>query len=403
MKMNAGSFRVLGTGAILSTLVVNGTGCGFVRRVASVFHRPAKQVSVSVNDPEKSAPVGPRWSDEPVSASKAASAKSVNVFGEIAGTPAAKFVDNSGGEFQQHTTLDEGEDGDVAVDPTGHWIAFSSTRHSEGGDIYVQRIDGTSVTQLTNDAARDAYPTFSPDGKWVAFASTRSGNWQIYRVDLDGRNVAQVTNGAMQSIHPSFSPDGSRLVYCALSVRNPQWELWTANLTTGERKQIGSGLFPTWSPDRSSDRIAFQRARQRGSRMFSLWTMDIVEGEGRRLTEVAVSSNAAIVSPCWSPDGRKLAFSTVVQDADETAIAQQDIWTVDADGTNKRRLTDGNGSSLTPAWGADNRVFFVSNRSGSENIWSVQAQSAETFTAKADDEQKNSEAEAHVETGEVAQ
>ena len=53
------------------------------------------------------------------------------------------------------------------------------------------------------------------------------------------------------------------------------------------------------------------------------------------MTEVAVSTNAAIVSPCWSPDGKRLAFATVVQNARRrrrARPAQQDVWTVNADG-----------------------------------------------------------------------
>ena len=56
------------------------------------------------------------------------------------------------------------------VDPTGKWIVFASTRHSEHSEIYLQRIDGTSVTQLTSDSSDNAQPSFSPDGKTIAFA-----------------------------------------------------------------------------------------------------------------------------------------------------------------------------------------------------------------------------------------
>jgi TolB protein len=326
----------------------------------------------------------PQWINEPHASTPAA--KAVNVFGEFDGVQRGpvRTVGESG--FQQHTFVDEGEDSDVTVDPAGKWIAFTSTRHNTSGDIYLQRVDGTSVTQLTNDPARDAFPAFSPDGKWIAFSSTRAGNWQIYRMDLDGREVVQVTSSPMQAIHPSFSPDGTRLVYSALGPRSGQWELWTVDLLSGERRQVGYGLFPSWSPDKSGDRIAYQKPRQRGSRWFSLWTMELVNGEGRRNTEVAVSSNAAIVAPCWSPDGRKLAFTTVVQPTATTpkaAAGQQDVWTVDADGANKHRLTDGNGTNLQPSWAADNRVYFVSNRGGNESIWSVRAGTVDTFSASA--------------------
>lgn len=310
----------------------------------------------------------------------------VNVFGEFDGvehTPAKP----KGGEavgFQQHTYLDEGFDGEVSVDPKGQWLVFSSTRNSERADIYLQKVDGLSVTQLTSDDADDAFPSFSRDGSKIAFCSTRAGTWDIYVMDTDGKNTVQVTSGPMQELHPSFSPDGTRLVYCAMSARSGQWELWTVNLVTGEKRTIGFGLFPSWSPNKDRDQIAFQKARARGSRWFSLWTLDLLDGEARRVTEVAVSSNAAIVSPSWSPDGKKLSFSTVVEPAANATgkpRGQQDIWTVNLDGTNRHRITDGTGICATPYWANDNRIYFVSDRGGTETVWSARAEQGNISTA----------------------
>lgn len=314
-------------------------------------------------------------------------ADGVNVFGEMDGMPCDANVRAAGESgFQQHTVAEEGHDGDVAVSPDGKWLLFSSTRHNTKSDIYLQRVDGFSVTQLTSDDSDDAFPVFSPDGRRIAFCSARAGNWDIYLMDLDGRSVVQVTNGPAQEMHPTFASEGSRLAYCALSGRGGQWELWTLDLSTNQKRMIGQGLFPNWSPDRSTDRIAFQRARARGSRWFSLWTLDLVEGEARRLTEIAVSSNAAVVCPVWSPDGKKLAFSTIVEPAqmkDAAPVGQQDIWITNADGTNRQRLTDGRGVNAAPFWGSDDRVYFVSDRGGKESIWSVSAKSASGSTMRA--------------------
>lgn len=311
----------------------------------------------------------------------------VNVFGEFDGIERTEVRSVGPASFQQHTFTDEGYDGDVAVDPKGQWLVFSSTRHSEHADIYLQRVDGLSVIQLTSDEADDAFPVFSPDGARIAFCSTRAGNWDIYVMDRDGRNSIQVTNSPMHEIHPSFSPDGNRLVYCALSNRSGQWELWTVNLQNGEKRMIGLGLFPAWSPAKDRDQIAFQKARARGSRWFSIWTMDLVDGEARRVTEVAVSSNAAVVCPAWSPDGKRLTFATILDPARASgfeARTQQDIWTIDADGSNRRRITDGNGASVMPFWAVDNRIYFVSDRGGTDCIWSARVDPAAAPTANMD-------------------
>jgi TolB protein len=242
-------------------------------------------------------------------------APAVNLFGEFDGMQRGRFASAGGigdANFQQHTFPDEGADSCVAVDPTGKWLCFASTRHSRNASLYLQRVDGLSVTQLTDDGADAAFPAFSPDGKRIAFCSTRSGTWNLYVMDVDGRNCVQVTSGQSQDLHPSFSPDGRKLVYCSMSPRSSQWELWTINLLTHERKTIGTGLFPTWSPAKSADgtdRIAFQRARERGSRWFSLWTLDLINGEASRMTEVAVSSNAAIITPAWSTNNRLFMVS----------------------------------------------------------------------------------------------
>ncbi|HEY0007577.1 MAG TPA: DPP IV N-terminal domain-containing protein [Tepidisphaeraceae bacterium] len=316
---------------------------------------------------------------EPIAVSLAIAETSMpaaNVFGELPNTPTDPRAGASEFGFQQHSFVDEGYDADPSVSPDGKLMVFSSTRHAQTTDIYLQKVSGLAVTQLTSDAADDAFPTFSPDGQRIAFASNRSGTWDIYVMDKSGRSITQVTSGQAHDMHPSFSPSGTQIAYCSLNSRG-QWELWTVDLSTSARKQIGYGLFPRWAPDSTRDVIAFQRARNRGGRWFSIWTCEIIDGEARSITEVTASANAAVVSPTWSRDGKQIAFATIVEpnsvDSHGKPMGQQDVWTVNADGTGRHRLTDGRGINTSPFWSSDGRIFFVSNRSGTDCIWSVGA------------------------------
>ncbi|MFI5381712.1 MAG: TolB family protein [Tepidisphaerales bacterium] len=365
---------VLGSVAGLLT-----TGCGMFSG-SKVSSRPAP---APVAAPAPSAAPQPREADFVQIQRNAAAPRTVNSFGELDGVarPAVALSSETG--LQQHTICDDGYDADISLDPTGKWMVFASTRHSEHPDIYLQRVDGSSVVQLTSDPADDAQPVFSPDGKRIAFASNRAGAWDIYLMDIDGKSVQQVTSGNAQKMHPSFSPDGARLAYCSLSPRTDQWELWVLDLGSNTKKMVGYGLFPTFSPQKGVERLAFQKARQRGSHAFSLWTVDLLEGEPHRLTEVVAASNAAVVSPCWNRDGSKLCFSTIVMsnERDSTAVRGQDVWIVNADGTGRQRLTDGLGVNASPVWAPGGRVFFVSDRGGRENIWSVKIETDTPATA----------------------
>jgi Tol biopolymer transport system component len=365
---------VLAGGAFVA--ILNAAGCvstsnsqpaGAGANAPSIPQPPPGQTNIAMS-------VNPAVLSTADSGDAVSAGQPVNVYGEFGGVQRPQAKSHGNGAFEEHTYIDEGFDSDVMIDPTGKWMVFTSTRDSDHPNVYLQRVDGLSVIQLTNDEADYAFPSFSPDGKQIAFCSTRAGNWDIYTMDIDGKNIVQLTNDPMQHIHPSFSPDGSRLVYCCLGGKSGQWELWTVDLTSGQKQIIGFGLFPKWSPDRKTDRIAFQRARQRGSRWYSIWTLDLVDGEARRVTEVTASTNAALVCPSWSPDGKQIAFTTIAEPNNSTAskpLGQQDIWTINWDGSGRRRVTDGVGMNLCPSWAPDNRIYFVSDRGGAECVWSA--------------------------------
>jgi TolB protein len=269
----------------------------------------------------------------------------------------------------------EGNDFDPDVDPSGQWLVYASTRHRETSDLYLKRIDGTAVTQLTADPANEVMPKFSPDGRRVAFASDKAGNWDIYIIDVEGGQPVQITNSPAHELHPSWSPDGRRLVYSTLGHQSGQWELVVVDVDNPATKRfVGYGLFPHWSP--VDNRIVFQRARERGTRWFSVWTIELDDaGEARRPTEIAAATNAACITPAWSPDGKHVAFCTVVNPgtSDFSKPSQADVWIVSADGRHRANLTQSRFANLQPVWGPDGSVFFVSDRAklGVENVWAL--------------------------------
>jgi len=299
----------------------------------------------------------------------------ISLFGELTDSTKIPFAGRAARGLQRHTFTREGADFDPGLDPTGRLLIFALTRHTRRPDIYIKAVGGSAVTQLTDDPASEVQPEITADGKRVAFASDRSGNWDIWVTSIDGQNTQQVTKSPKAEIHPSWSPDGKRLVYCALNDQTRQWELWVADLgKPGTQKFIGYGLFPCWSP--KDEVIAFQRARARGTRWFSIWTIQLVDGEPRYPTEVASSSDQALIAPAWTADGKKIVYCSVrtgpgAEASVQGSTSRGDVWVTDVNGLGKIRLTQGDAVNYSPACAPDGRVYFASNRSGFENIWSI--------------------------------
>ena len=84
-----------------------------------------------------------------------------------------------------------------------------------------------------------------------------------------------------------------------------------------------------------------------------------------------------IAAPQWAPDGKRIAY--VVTKADlERSVYDSDVWIIDADGANDRKLTDGTGADFRPRWSPDgSRIAFLSDRNGKNLIFLADATSGE--------------------------
>lgn len=273
-------------------------------------------------------------------------------------------------DIQQVTFSRNGEDNDPCISRDGKWLLYSSTAHSMVSSIYLRPIEGKATRQLTTGFHNDMYPVFDPTGTKVAFASQRTGNWDVFVVETANPATAwQVTQSPGDDIHPSWSPDGRYLAYCARA-RDEDWQLWLVDVKTHGFTNLGPGMYPEWSP--AGDLILFQKPRFRSGGWFGVWT---IKPDGSAVTEIVSSEKWAAINPTWSPDGKHIAFASVNKSpeaqAESRAWAGDDIWIVNADGSGLYQLTTDEGPEWNPTWSVDGRIYFVSRRDGTQNIYSV--------------------------------
>jgi len=311
------------------------------------------------------------------------------MFGEVPGRPFNPDESFDAGEtnttnVRRVTFADVGADFDPALTRDGTRVVFASTQHRPTADLYIKDINSRTVTRLTSDPAQDVMPAVSPDGKYVAFCSDRDGTWDLFMMPTTGGNPVRLTSEATHDLHPSWSPDGTRITFSRFGEVSNRWELWVMDVASPAGLQfIGYGLFPEWSPVSGTgmdgtDRIAFQRSRERADRTFSVWTVEYNTrtGSAGRETEVVSSPTEALINPSWSPDGDFLLYAAVSNEfassEDLSNPGESSLWMIGADGRGAVEFVSGPSVDLMPTWGPNNHVFFVSNRSGTENLWSVE-------------------------------
>ncbi|WP_435010877.1 TolB family protein [Tundrisphaera lichenicola] len=153
--------------------------------------------------------------------------------------------------------------------PDGKTLAYCARRDGEF-DIYSIPVEGGTETRLTDAKGLDDGPEYAPDGKSIFFNSDRSGTMQIYWMKADGTGQEPLTSDEFNNWFPHPSPDGRTLVFLSFA------------------KDVEG------HPENKD--VTLRRMTLDGGKIDVLGR--IFGGQG------------TINVPCWSPDGKKIAFVT---------------------------------------------------------------------------------------------
>ncbi|RMG20911.1 MAG: Tol-Pal system beta propeller repeat protein TolB [Deltaproteobacteria bacterium] len=220
--------------------------------------------------------------------------------------------------------------------PKGDRLLFTSYRDGDP-DLYETTLDGVVRTVVGGDAMYTG-GAYSPDGSKIAFTRTVDGNAEIYVVHADGTGLKRLTNAYGVDTSPTWSPDGRRIAFVSSRHGNPHIFVMNAD-GSDQRRLTFQGNYnqtPDWSP--RGDVIAFTARDERN--VFDLFTVNVETGEIHRLTQDTGNNE----EPSFSPNGRHIVFTS-------TRTGRSEIWIMNADGTNQRKLKLPPGAYFTPAWG----------------------------------------------------
>jgi serine/threonine protein kinase/WD40 repeat protein len=271
--------------------------------------------------------------------------------------------------------IDEGiNPGGISWSPDGKWLYFARPLSPQHPAVFAEPASGGDRQQLTNPpsgAFGDVLPAVSPDGRQLVFGRRFADyDMDLFVVDLQGGNAAgtprRLTSDHESKYSTAWTDDGKEIVYVAGEATGLH-AMYRVPASGGAPVRLqGIGDYATRvAIARKGQRMAYQRQVLD----FNIWRMPLdVPGGSAGAPAQFLASTRYEVSPAYSPDGKRVAFSS-----NRTGVRQ--IWVADADGSNPVAVTDfARGVAGSPKWSPDGQtIVFDARPEGLSDIYSVKA------------------------------
>ncbi len=242
-----------------------------------------------------------------------------------------------------------------AWSPNGEFIAYTSFVKRKIGnspamrnpDLFVYEVKTGKRWLVSYRTGMNSGAEFLPDNKNMLVTLSQGKTADIYKMSLDGKSIIQLTHGPSlaMNVEPAITPDGSTIAFSSDRSERPM--VYTMNLSGGDvKRKTFAGLYnstPTWAPD--GKKIAFA-GLDKAHDAFDIFVVNS-DGSGlMRLTGAKRANGhwANNEDPAFSPDGRHILFVS-----DRTGTRQ--LFLINVDGTNERRLTYDRLYYSKPKWG----------------------------------------------------
>lgn len=299
----------------------------------------------------------------------------------------------------------------LAMSPDGNYLYFARKPKNveRQADIFLVSIFGGVPQQIVSET--QGWISVAPDGKQISFVRCyylKDENCSLWIADApDGKNERKLAARPrpLRIGDHAFSPDGRTVAFAAGQSRNGanDFGLVEIDVATGaERELTGQKFFDikslAWLPSQSGLLVTAARIPDK---TFRVWQVSAATGDASPLTKdsenyadlslnrdanLLISTefkeefhlrllNAEGAAPRVSAKASTVAFAPNGKIIFSSAMTgNNEIWSVNADGSEQRQLTSDAAEDSAAAISPDNNsIFFSSNRAGERHVWQMNA------------------------------
>jgi len=262
----------------------------------------------------------------------------------------------------------------ASLSPDDQRIVYArSSDRTAASQLYISGSGGEGRRQLTSDNDKFlglAAPAWSPDGAriaagvWSAASGTKKlGVWIFDASNGSGRPIGPQNWTDLDSL--AWLPDGKALVMTASETSSgPAGQVWELSYPAGEFHRITNDLTDYSGASLTADANTVATV---GTEVPSnVWVSPAANPDAAQQITSGSVGFGGWSDLAWTADGKLVYYSV--------AGGNQELWTMDADGTHPRRLTSSPGWKLQPSPCPDGRTVVFTLISGATvNLWIADA------------------------------
>ncbi|MBV2119847.1 MAG: hypothetical protein KUF74_00170 [Candidatus Thiodiazotropha sp. (ex Ctena orbiculata)] len=295
----------------------------------------------------------------------------------------------------------EGDNGEAYFSFDGKQLIYQSNRGGFKCDkIWTMNIDGSNKTMVSPDHGAHTCAFFQPGEQQIVFASTShlQGScpkkpdlpshiryawplhpYDIYRANADGSGLTALTDNPKYDAEPIVSADGKWIVFG--SQREGDFDIYRMDvdgsnvqrLTDTEGYDGGPWFSPdstkivwrAWHPTSAAEKAQWQENMKQDyvqSTPLDIWVMNADGSNKIRLTD----NGATNWAPSWHPDGKRIIFSSNMDDWRDdykTYGHNFELYLINSDGSGLERITYNKIFDSFPMFSPNGKkIVFGSNR-----------------------------------------